>query len=110
MVTPDIRTNRLIVHAYMNLVCSSLIKLQGFHFLGKFFVKTQLVFGNRSFPAIYDRLHEVFLFVAQLRSQVDKYYLLCTLVNFVAVTLDKCTNEGIVLCLHLEATGCHTGY
>ena len=41
-------------------VRSSLIKLQGFHFMGKCFIETQLVFGSKSSPAIYNRLHKVF--------------------------------------------------
>ena len=46
------------------LVRSSLIKFQGFQFMGKFFIETQLVFGSKSSPTLYDRLHEVFLLVA----------------------------------------------
>ena len=49
-----------------------LVKFQGFHFMGKYFVQTQLVFGSKSSPAIYDRLHEVFLLVARIRSGVEK--------------------------------------
>ena len=53
-------------------VCSSLIKLQGFHFIGKYFFETELILSNKSCPAIYNCLHEVFLLVARLHSQVDK--------------------------------------
>ena len=77
-------------------VRASLIKYQGFQFMGKFFVETQLVFGSKSSPALYDRLHEVFLLVAQLRSKVPSRYLHRTLDDFVAVTPDKSTNERIV--------------
>ena len=73
-----------------------LVKYQGLHFMGKFFVETQLVFGSKTSPAIYDRLHEVFLLVAWIRSGVDKRYLHRTLDDFVAVTPDKHTNERIV--------------
>ena len=41
-------------------VRADIVKFQGFHFLSKFFVKTQLVFRGRSSPAKYDLLHEVF--------------------------------------------------
>ena len=77
-------------------VRSSLIKFQGFQFMGKFFVETQLVFGSKSSPALYDRLHKVFLLVAQIRSKVPSCYLHRTLDDFVAVTPDKSTNERIV--------------
>jgi len=75
---------------------ADLVRLQGFEFLGKFFVESQLVFGSRSSPAIYDRLHEVFLLVAQLRSNTSSYYLHRTLDDFVAVTPDRETNQRIV--------------
>ena len=77
-------------------VRSDLVKYQGLHFMGKFFVETQLVFGSKTSPAIYDRLHEVFLLVAWLRSGVNKRYLHRTLDDFVAVTPNKITNERIV--------------
>ena len=64
--------------------------------MGKFFIETQLVFGSKSSPAIYDRLHEVFLLVARIRSGVDKRYLHRTLDDFVAIMPDKNTNEQIV--------------
>ena len=64
--------------------------------MGKFFVETQLVFGSKTSPAIYDRLHEVFLLVAWIRSGVNKRYLHRTLDDFVAVTPNKRTNERIV--------------
>ena len=78
-------------------VRSSLVKFQGFQFMGKFFVETQLVFCSRLSPALYDRLHEVFLLVAQLCSKVPSLYLHQTLNDFVAITLDKSTNKWIVL-------------
>ena len=65
--------------------------------MGKFFVETQLVFRSKSSPALYNRLHEVFLLIAQLRSKVPNHFLHRTLDNFVAVTPDKSTNEQIVL-------------
>ena len=77
-------------------VRSDLVKYQGLHFMGKFFVETQLVFGSKTSPAIYDRLHEVFLLVAWLRSGVNRRYLHRTLDDFVAVTPNKITNERIV--------------
>ena len=77
-------------------VLLNLVRLQGFEFLGKFFVEPQLVFGSRSSPAIYDRLHEIFLLVAQLRSDVPSRYLHRTLDDFVAVTPDRDTNQRIV--------------
>ena len=64
--------------------------------MGRYFVKMQLVFGSKSSPAIYDRLHEVFLLVAQILSWVDKRYLHCNLDDFVAVTPDKHTIEHII--------------
>merc|ERR1712082_320856 len=70
--------------------------LQGFEFLGRYFVESQLVFGSRSSPAIYDRLHEIFLLVAQLRSNTDSKWLKRTLDDFVPVTPDKESNERIV--------------
>ena len=77
-------------------VHSSLIKLQGFQFMGKFFVENQLVFSSKSSPALYDQLHEVFLKVAQLCSRVAKCFLPHTLDDFVMVMPDKPTNEYIV--------------
>ena len=65
-----------------------LVRFQGFSFLGKFFVETQLIFGAGSSPAIYDRLHEVFLTVVRLRSGVDRRFLHRTLDDFVAATPD----------------------
>ena len=47
---------------------ADIVKFQGFHFLSKFFVVTQLVLGRSSSPAKYDLLHEVFLIVATLIS------------------------------------------
>ena len=77
-------------------VRTDIIALQGFQFLGRFFVETQLVFGSRSSPAIYDRLHEIFLLVAQLRAGVESRGLMRTLDDFVPVTPDKESNERIV--------------
>ena len=53
-------------------VQADLVKFQGFHFLGKFFVEIQLFFGGCSSPAKYDLLYEVFLLIAALISLVDK--------------------------------------
>ena len=50
---------------------TDIMALQGFQFLGRFFVESQLVFGSRSSPAIYDRLHELSLLVARLRAGAD---------------------------------------
>ena len=77
-------------------VLAAIMALQGFEFLGRYFVESQLVFGSRSSPAIYDRLHEVFLLVAQLRSNTDSRWLMRTLDDFVPVTPDRASNERIV--------------
>ena len=77
-------------------VRTDIMALQGFQFLGRFFVESQLVFGSRSSPAIYDRLHEIFLLVAQLRAGIDARGLMRTLDDFVPVTPDKESNEKIV--------------
>ena len=76
-------------------VRADLVRLQGFDFLGKYFVESQLVFGSRSSPAIYDRLHEVFLLVAQLRSNTPSRFLHRTLDDFVPVTPDRASNQKI---------------
>ena len=72
-----------------------LVRFQGFSFLGKWFAETQLVFGSGSSPAIYDRLHEVFLTVVRLRSGVDRRFLHRTLDDFVAATPDLATNQRV---------------
>ena len=77
-------------------VRTDIMALQGFQFLGRFFVESQLVFGSRSSPAIYDRLHEVFLLVAQLRAGASARGLMRTLDDFVPVTPDRESNERIV--------------
>ena len=67
-------------------VRKSIVRYQGFSLLGKYFVKTQLVFGACSLPGIYDLLHEVFLLVARLRCNADPDHLHRTLDDFVACT------------------------
>ena len=54
------------------------------------------MFGIKFSPALYDRLHKIFLLVAQICSRVDKCYLHRTLDDFVTVTPNKHTNERIV--------------
>ena len=46
-------------------------RLQGFSFLGKIFIETQAVFGSKSSPALFDRLHELVILIAVLKSNVD---------------------------------------
>ena len=77
-------------------VQTDIMALQGFQFLGRFFEESQLVFGSCSSPAIYDRLHELFLLVARLRVGADSWGLMRTLDDFVPVTPDKESNKTIV--------------
>ena len=65
--------SKLDTHTGIKLVPDrpTLVRFQGFTFLGKYFVETQLVFGGCSSPSLYDRLHEVFTIVVMLRSGAD---------------------------------------
>ena len=77
-------------------VRADLVRFQGFAFKGKFFIETQLVFGGRTSPALYDRLHEVFLIVVQIRSSALSEWLNRCLDDFAPVTPDRESNERIV--------------
>ena len=91
----DAHLSKLDTHAAFKLVPvkPTLVRFQGFTFLGKYFVETQLVFGGCSSPALYDRLHEVFTIVVMLRSGADPEQIHWTLDDFVCASPDRSTNE-----------------
>ena len=73
----------------------SLHRLQGFKFMGRYFVETQLIFGGGSSPALYDRLHEIFSLVVCLRAEVSQKYTYRTLDDFVVATPNQQLNISI---------------
>ena len=71
-------------------------RAQGFQWLGMFFFETQLVFGSSSAPAIYDRLHEVFLLLARIISRTYSPCFYRVLDDMVAVTWSRKENENLI--------------
>ena len=61
-------------------------RLQGFRWLGKFFVETQLIFGARTSVAAFDRLGDTLLAVAVAISGIARRFVHCTLDDAPIVT------------------------
>jgi hypothetical protein len=80
-----------LVDAYKNVPCQlSELRIQGFCWLGKYFVETQQIFGAKSAVPNFDRLGHTIMALALAKSKADKFFIHRTLDDVPVIQPSHC--------------------